>query len=137
MGTPPVPPPAPLKQQVCPVGQETPPAVPQAPPASNGVVTAPEEPDDDVPDDAPDAPDEPLEPPPLLAPFPPSSLLLLFVVEPPHAAARARPTETENQAVRLFMDEAPSPTLGAQATPDGSRLGSLTRVPHRTTVLSP
>jgi hypothetical protein len=92
------PPPAKPRQQLWPDGQ-------LQPPPSVNVVTAPEDEPDEAPDEVPD------EPPPLLLPFPPSSPLPpLFVVDPPHAAASPRPTETENQAVLFFMDEAPSPT---------------------------
>jgi hypothetical protein len=68
-----------------------------------------------VPEDdpvvVPDEPPEPELPPLLLLPFPPSSLLPLpFVVDPPHAAASARPTETENQAVLFFMTKLPLQT---------------------------
>jgi hypothetical protein len=102
VGIPPAPPPE--KQHVSPDGHVMPPE-PHAPPPSVNVVTAPEE----APED--DAPEEPPELAPLLFPLPPSSPLpLLFDVDPPHAAASARPTETENQTVVFFMAKVPLQT---------------------------
>jgi hypothetical protein len=123
-----LPPPA-LRQHVCPEGhpdiaQPNPPSV--MPPEDELAV-----PDEvPVPDDVPPDPSSPDTPP--LLPLPPlSALLPPFDVDPPQAAARARPRETENHAARVFIGGlllSSSGRQGTSASPSaavsrGSRLG--------------